>query len=79
MKSDIEIAQEARMKPIAEIAASLGLADEDVIPYGRYKAKINHRLIHRPASRASWSWSRPSAPPRRARARPPPAWAWPTP
>ena len=46
MKSDIEIAQEARMKPIAEIAASLGLADEDVIPYGRYKAKINHRLIH---------------------------------
>ena len=47
MKSDIEIAQEARMKPIAEIAASLGLADEDVIPYGRYKAKINHRLIHK--------------------------------
>ncbi len=47
MKSDIEIAQEAKMKPIAEIAASLGLADEDVIPYGRYKAKINHRLIHK--------------------------------
>ena len=35
------------MKPIAEVAASLGLADEDVIPYGRYKAKINHRLIHK--------------------------------
>ena len=49
MKSDIEIAQEAKMKPIAEIAASLGLADEDVIPYGRYKAKINHRLIHKAA------------------------------
>ncbi len=49
MKTDIEIAQEARMKPIAEIAASLGLADEDVIPYGRYKAKINHRLIHKAA------------------------------
>ena len=47
MKSDIEIAQEAKMKPIAEIAAGLGLADEDVIPYGRYKAKINHRLIHK--------------------------------
>ena len=47
MKSDIEIAQEAKMKPIAEVAASLGLADEDVIPYGRYKAKINHRLIHK--------------------------------
>ena len=47
MKSDIEIAQEAKMKPIADIAAGLGLADEDVIPYGRYKAKINHRLIHK--------------------------------
>lgn len=47
MKSDIEIAQEAKMKPIAEIAAGLGLADEDVIAYGRYKAKINHRLIHK--------------------------------
>ena len=47
MKSDIEIAQEAKMKPIADIAASLGLTDEDVIPYGRYKAKINHRLIHK--------------------------------
>ncbi len=45
MKSDIEIAQEATMKPIAEVAASLGLREEDVIPYGRYKAKINHRLI----------------------------------
>ena len=47
MKSDIEIAQEAKMKPIADIAAGLGLADEDVILYGRYKAKINHRLIHK--------------------------------
>ena len=46
MKTDIEIAQEATMKPITEIAAQLGLADEDVIPYGRYKAKINHRLTH---------------------------------
>ena len=47
MKTDIEIAQEAKMKPIVDIAASLGLADEDVIPYGRYKAKVNHRLIHK--------------------------------
>ena len=39
MKTDIEIAQEAKMKPITQIAAQLGLADEDVIPYGRYKAK----------------------------------------
>ena len=47
MKSDIEIAQQANMKPITEIAASLGLDDESVIPYGRYKAKIDHRLIHK--------------------------------
>ena len=44
MKSDIEIAQEAPLRPITEIAAGLGLDDADVIPYGRYKAKINHRL-----------------------------------
>ena len=44
MKSDIEIAQEAPLRPITEIAAGLGLDDADVIPYGRYKAKLNHRL-----------------------------------
>ena len=79
MKSDIEIAQEAKMKPIADIAAGLGLADEDVIPYGRYKAKINHRLIHKASKQASSSSSRPSAPPLPVRARRPPAWVWLTP
>ena len=79
MKTDIEIAQEATMKPITQIAAQLGLADEDVIPYGRYKAKINHRLIHNAKKQGKLSWSPPSAPPRPVRARPPPAWAWPTP
>ena len=44
MLSDIEIAQAAEMKPITEIAAQLGLQSEDVIPYGHYKAKINHKL-----------------------------------
>ncbi|MBQ7859551.1 MAG: formate--tetrahydrofolate ligase [Faecalibacterium sp.] len=47
MMSDIQIAQAATMKPITEIAAGLGLPDESVIPYGRYKAKIDHRLIHK--------------------------------
>ena len=46
MLSDIEIAQAATMLPIAKVAEKLGLADEDLIPYGRYKAKINHKLIH---------------------------------
>ena len=44
MLSDIEIAQAAKMQPITEIAAILGLQGEDVIPYGHYKAKLNHKL-----------------------------------
>ena len=44
MLSDIEIAQAAKMQPITEIAANLGLQGEDVIPYGHYKAKLNHNL-----------------------------------
>jgi formate--tetrahydrofolate ligase len=39
-QSDIEIAQAAAMRPIGEIAARLGIPDEAVSPYGRYKAKI---------------------------------------
>ena len=46
MRSDIVIAQAAKMLPIAKVAEKLGLTDEDLIPYGRYKAKINHKLIH---------------------------------
>jgi formate--tetrahydrofolate ligase len=45
---DIEIAQSAKLKPITEIAASLGLAEDDIEPYGKYKAKIKpHVLIDR--------------------------------
>ena len=44
MLSDIEIAQAAEMKPITEIAAKLGLQGQSVIPYGHYKAKIDHKL-----------------------------------
>ena len=46
MLSDIVIAQAAKMLPIAKVAEKLGLTDEDLIPYGRYKAKINPKLIH---------------------------------
>ena len=46
MKSDIEIAQEAKMEPIIHIAKSLGLEDEDLEMYGKYKAKItNEKLV----------------------------------
>jgi len=39
--SDLDIAQEATVRPIKEIAAQLGLTDEDLIPYGHYKAKVH--------------------------------------
>jgi formate--tetrahydrofolate ligase len=41
VKSDIEIARAATMKPIAEIGEKLGLTFDDLIPYGHTKAKIN--------------------------------------
>ena len=55
MKTDIQIAQEATLKPITEIAAGLGLGEDDISLYGKYKAKIDHRLgwPKRPKSRAS--------------------------
>ena len=45
MKSDIQIAQEAVMKPIREIASSIGLDDEQIEFYGKYKAKIDVNRI----------------------------------
>ena len=48
-KTDIEIAQEAQIRPINEIAASLGIPDEAVENYGRYKAKLDiHALKELP-------------------------------
>lgn len=44
VKSDIEIARAAHMKPITEIAAGLGIEEEDLECYGRYKAKLSQRL-----------------------------------
>jgi len=40
MKSDIEIAQKAEMQPITEIASDLGLSEDDIENYGKYKAKV---------------------------------------
>ena len=44
-KSDIEIAQSVPMKPIQEIAASLGLDDESYELYGKYKCKVDYNLL----------------------------------
>ena len=52
MKSDVEIAQAAAMKPIVQVAAELGLSEDDLELYGKYKAKVSldvwERLKDRP-------------------------------
>jgi formate--tetrahydrofolate ligase len=45
VKSDIEIAREADMKPIKEIAAKIGIKEADLIPYGHTKAKLSADFI----------------------------------
>lgn len=47
MKSDIEIAQEAVLKPITEISEALGITDEELEMYGRYKAKLSEEYLQR--------------------------------
>ena len=44
MKTDIQIAQEAVMKPIKEVAASIGIKEDDLELYGKYKAKLSDDL-----------------------------------
>ena len=46
-KSDIEIAQEAVKKPVVEIAKSIGLSEDDLELYGKYKAKISMETVNR--------------------------------
>ena len=52
MKTDVEIAQAAQMKPISQVAAELGLGEDDLELYGKYKAKVSlavwDRLKDRP-------------------------------
>ena len=47
-KTDIEIAQEAQPKHIREIAAKLGIVEDDLEYYGKYKAKIDYNLLNQP-------------------------------
>jgi len=47
MKSDIEIAQSVNMRPIVDVAADLGLKADDLILYGKYKAKLPVKLFER--------------------------------
>jgi len=43
--SDIAIAQAAKLRPIAEVAAEIGLGPEEILPYGRFKAKISAEAV----------------------------------
>lgn len=47
MKTDIQIAQEAVMYPIKEVASSIGICEDDLEFYGKYKAKISDKLIEK--------------------------------
>lgn len=47
MLTDIEIAQQAKMKKITDVAASIGITENELEPYGHYKAKINDSLFDR--------------------------------
>jgi formate--tetrahydrofolate ligase len=51
MKSDIEIAQEAKLRPIEDVARDMGIHAEDFIPFGRDKAKIRLSAIARAEGR----------------------------
>ena len=54
MKSGLEIAQEAELRPIAEVAADAGILPDELEPYGRYRAKVDlvdPRAARRPARR----------------------------
>lgn len=50
MLSDIEIAQRAQMKKITDVAAALGISEDDLETYGRYKAKLSMGLLRRAES-----------------------------
>lgn len=47
MLTDIEIAQQAKMKKITEVAESIGITDDELEPYGHYKAKLSDSLFDR--------------------------------
>ena len=47
MLSDIKIAQQAQMEPITKIAEKLGISDDEIEMYGKYKAKLSFSLIDR--------------------------------
>lgn len=47
MKTDIQIAQEAEMIHIKDVAAQLGIEEDELELYGKYKAKLSNELMER--------------------------------
>ena len=47
MKTDIEIAQEAKLQPILQIAQKAGLKEEEIEYYGKYKAKVDLSVLEK--------------------------------
>lgn len=45
MKTDVQIAQEAKMQPIVEVASKLGIKEDDLVTYGKYKAKVSMDVL----------------------------------
>lgn len=72
--SDIEIAQAAKLRPITDVAAEIGLGPDDLDLYGKYKAKVSLELTERPAKGklVLVTAINPTPP---AKARRPPRWA----
>ena len=50
MKTDIQIAQEAKMLHIKDVAAKIGIQEDELELYGKYKAKLSEELIDRTKS-----------------------------
>ena len=54
MLTDIEIAQNASLLPITQVAQRLGISEEELEPYGRFKAKLSPAIMKRlPARRTA--------------------------
>ena len=47
MKTDVQIAQEAKMLPIKDVAAKLGISEDEIVNYGKYKAKVSLDVFKR--------------------------------
>ena len=64
MLTDIQIAQQAKMEPIEKIAAKVGIPDEALLKYGKYKAKISQEFINEAFSRNTPGNHKPPIPAR---------------